>query len=357
MAQYLNKLSDSQKILVSMWVWIFFLGLSVFFSHLPNVSAVKFLNFAVGAVLVCIVYRFASKENTRKYLEAFLWVVVVFALAIALKGLYQYFVLHISRPRSMVSHPNTFAMYMELTIPLLLAQFLSIKKIRWKRILIFVVLLILVLALVITFSRGAWFATIIGALLVLWCSNGRRAVFWAVAALPILLFSNVTVYKRFLSSFDLTMQSNVERIYGLISSFKIILDYPLTGVGLGCYEFVYPSYKLPMAKEILPHAHNTLMVFATEAGIIAASAFLVFIIHLVKNLYFSLLQNNCRNERHYLLVGMSGSVLALLLHGFVDYTLGNQGVLGIFMLYVGYLLGLVEQCSKIGTIHDKQALV
>ncbi|SDF72926.1 O-antigen ligase like membrane protein [Sporolituus thermophilus DSM 23256] len=256
----------------------------------------------------------------------------------------------------MVSHPNIFAMYMELIIPFLLAQFLYINNMRWKRILVFAVMVILVLALVITFSRGAWFATIIGAFLVLWCLNGRKAVFWTAAVLPVLLFSSTAIYKRFLSSFDLTMQSNIERIHGLISSFKIILDYPLTGVGLGCYKLFYPTYKLPLAKEILPHAHNTLMVFATEAGVFTAAAFFGFIILLIKSLYLNIRQNirqnNCHNEHYYLVMGMSGGILALMLHGFVDYTLGNQGVLGIFMLYIGFLLGLIEKNDNIKKAHN-----
>src|SRR5205085_2854870 len=81
--------------------------------------------------------------------------------------------------------------------------------------------------------------------------------------------------------------STYERIMLWRNTVKLIEDDPLTGCGAGNWKLIYPKYGISGTRYIetgsthYEHPHNDYLVIASEAGIPAAIAFILFLFSIV----------------------------------------------------------------------------
>lgn len=323
---------------------------SVIFAVNPARSLHAYIVYLFGGGVFVLAYKWAQSERYRRYAETFIYVLMAYAVAIAAGGLYQFFALGVIRPGSIVGGVNKFAKYMDLMVPVAVAMLFSGTISTARRILFALASAIMLVGDIVTLSRGSWLALFISVTLLLLLQRRYRVWLLSVLVAGTLVLLNNGIVMRLRTITDMDFSSNAERILAWWSSWEIIKQHPLTGVGFNNFGVVYPQFMLPGAHEYLPHAHNTVLVVATEAGVPAAVTFVVL-----------LLSAGCYIWRGYkyitdpyhaaLVIGMSFAMLALMLHGLVDATVSHKGLLEIFFFELGFTLGLIKHYARAAGSH------
>jgi len=218
------------------------------------------------------------------------------------------------RLQSVYHSPNNLGLYLERVWPLLLAVVLLGKGRR--RLLYGVALAPVTLALVFSFSRGALILGLPAAVLVMGWRAGGRARRLAVMLLLVGMVALIPLLRlpRFAALLDLERGTTFFRLKLWRSTWQMIRDHPVLGVGPGNFLDAYRTrYVLPTAWEEfnLEHAHNIVLDHWARLGLLGLIAGAGIQIAFWR----SALQ---RDRRGPLLVGLTGGMAALLAHGLVD---------------------------------------
>lgn len=326
------------------WTFVFLVAFlaSSFIASLFAVNTTTSLPIAsfylAGGVVFYLAFKAGQHNKYRKYAEWFLYLLVAYALVIAAFLVYQHFGLNIKRPRSIVGGTNLAARYIELVIPVLLSLLLYSASSLKRKLLLGAGLALLLGGLLITQTRGALIATGIVATLIMLFYKSYRLLGASIILMPLILYAEKSSLNRLIMTLNTEASSNIERMNVWVSSLRIISDYPLTGVGFGNFEQIYVHYILPSAK-LLPHAHNILLIFATEAGLFTAVFFILFVLFATLALFNGLMSMSAGYYRS-LVVGMNFGAVAILINGMVDHSFHQLAVWMIFLFEIGFSLAL-----------------
>jgi O-antigen ligase len=218
-----------------------------------------------------------------------------------------------SRAYGTIGQPNSFAGYINMAWPLALALVVAAARDGYQRTenkeqrtdllpfvlcsLFFVLSLLLLAALVASFSRGGWVGAAAG-LLAMVLLAGRRAARATIAALaaavmlvtigsltlPGVVAARVASIGRSIALFDagsvqITDENFavVERMAQLQAGWRMFAAHPFTGVGPGNYTPAYPDFAVPPWYASRGHAHNYYLHMAAEAGWPGALAYLTLL--------------------------------------------------------------------------------
>ena len=278
---------------------------------------------------------------------------VLGAVGVAVVGLVQYALGQnvvvaeggLPRLQSVYHSPNNVGLYLGRVWPLLVAVALYLSpgpsparggETR-RRVLYGLALVVVSLALVLSFSRGALLLGLPAALLMMgWRAGGRYR--WAALALVVvsaLMLIPLLRVPRFASLLDLQTGSTFFRLELWRSSLTLIREHPLFGVGPGNFQTAYRTrYVLPSAWEEfnLAHPHNIYLDHWTRLGILGVLAGIA--------VQIAFLKPQISNLQPPILIGLAGSMAALLAHGLVDNTLFFPDLALVFFLTLGLI-----QCS------------
>jgi O-antigen ligase len=182
---------------------------------------------------------------------------------------YQLGVTGVSRVGSFFLQPDAGSAFfaMLLFFPLALAL---ISQTHWQKALALLATTLLCLALLATYSTGAWVAAAIG-LLVFWVSVG--ALRWQLTGIASLLGGILLYFCR--TNLQLLWQhsSNLQDLtirQGLWqTAWAIIGAYPLTGIGLSRQYYLSLAARYYVAQELIPlnNPHNAYLEIAALAGL------------------------------------------------------------------------------------------
>ncbi|MEE8391438.1 MAG: O-antigen ligase family protein [Anaerolineae bacterium] len=215
--------------------------------------------------------------------------------------------------------------------------------------------------LVLTASRGAWFAFSAGALAAAyleWRTNsaGWPSLRWLgdvllVGGLLVILvgFGVALAWPDLEHWLDALPRGGtlVSRIGFWRESLTMVGDYPFTGSGLGGTEMVHSSYvRLLHVGFIEQHVHNLLLQIAVEQGLPGLVAFLGLLGVVIWELVG--LYHQCECERALRWAG-TAVVTALLLQG-----IGEAGNYNGSMALIGFLpFGFVLGCARRREVKDQ----
>lgn len=202
-----------------------------------------------------------------------------------LKSLY-----YADRPKGFFKDPNVAAPFVATGVLYVLAQVLFLrKKPRFKN---HMAIIALILAVVLTFSRGALInlAAGIGLTWLIALKNRRqlRLLLLLMVAGLILFFALPAALERFGQAerfFTITRYDRLGRLIAWRAAIEIALDYPF-GVGPGQFEKVSPAYQERFSFGdiiITPSAHNTYLRVLAENGLLGLMFFTVFIIWILSS--------------------------------------------------------------------------
>ncbi|GAB1538672.1 IctB family putative bicarbonate transporter [Scytonema sp. NUACC21] len=208
--------------------------------------------------------------------------------------------------------------------------------------------------LVLTFSRGGWIGLVVSTLTLLgllyfWLST-RMPPFWRKWSLWILLGSLTgalllaivfvePVRERFFSIFaDRNDSSNNFRKNVWTAVFKMIEDYPLTGIGPGHNAFnkIYPLYQLPRYSAL--SAYSIFLEIAVETGFIGLASFLWLLVVIFNTAFLQLRRlRELNSVDGFWVIGAIAALTGTLAHNTVDTVWFRPEVNTVWWLMVGLI--------------------
>lgn len=310
--------------------------------------------------------------NTEKKINRLLRALLITILLAALVGVMQYFsftsfsrvdmslgYIYRGRVASFFGNPNVFAGYLELSIPLALALFFIEKDIKWKATAMTVVILG-VLSVLYTFSRGGLISTFIG------CGITLLYVFRKKVWVPVLLgITTIFVLIQFAATFErqmsfimnpqdqMTQPTLLHRYISYRGFLNQFSESPGTGVGYGARSFYWGRSRLysfwevrfGVSTESIPRFGGLNSLFlnhAVKGGIVSlVSVLLVFAVIFVA--FFKAL----RIGKGVLAVALFAGLFSFMVHQVVGNQLRFPTVNSQFWIVSGLLLTIAAPGSRV----------
>ncbi|PIP26411.1 MAG: hypothetical protein CO140_02185 [Candidatus Moranbacteria bacterium CG_4_9_14_3_um_filter_40_7] len=224
--------------------------------------------------------------------------------------------------------PHMFSFFLGLLLPLALALLIVSPKKIWPSL----ALSVLLLADILTFSRGGYLglgAALVIAPVIFWKKISRdykKIILGTAVFLLIFLAIPNPFSSRFFSIFNLKEGSNSGRIETWKQAVKVIGEHPVWGVGIGNYPLeIKPtaSYREPI------YAHNTYLDIAADSGIANALIWTgISIIAIVS--FFK------RSKEHLLFWGAGLSLIIFSVHSLVETAIFSPVVLALFLIILSF---------------------
>lgn len=171
--------------------------------------------------------------------------------------------------------PHMLSLYLGMLFPLSCGLYLKTKK-RWYLL----ASLTIFLADILTFSRGGYLGLLAGVFFLTFVFWKKIALRYKLSAAGFLVLVSLSFFipspvsSRFNSIFDLQEGSNVGRLDMWQKAYRVALENPFGGVGIGNYPLeikASASYREPIT------AHNTYLDIASETGFVSALIWLAMI--------------------------------------------------------------------------------
>ena len=240
------------------------------------------------------------------------------------------------RATATFDNPNVFAVYL-LAIAVISFGFLVESEGGIRKLLYGTCFGLSLLALVFTWSRGAWLALLIAIPAYLGLRFFRRPGFWLgfILLIPCTLYLIPEALQlRLLSILNLSDSSIVYRLSIFRSSVAILKNNLLLGIGVGTDNF-YEAFA-PFAEEgvIAPHSHNLLLQIGCEAGIAALFTFILLLFARMRHLsvYGRYIR---RGSMRTVTVFGTLALFALLIFGMTDYIWFSPSMFYLFFFLFG----------------------
>jgi O-antigen ligase len=226
--------------------------------------------------------------------------------------------------------PHTFSFFVSLSFFVALGYFFWEKRAGF-RVMAATSAILTLLAVMLSFSRGAYLGFLAGVIFfsAIHLSRsgylGKVLIVLGIAASVSFLFYSSAISRRLASSFNPKEGSNIERMKNWREAADIISDHPFSGVGIGNYSVTVE----PTAEDRSSiYAHNLFLDIAAETGILNAMIFFCLILISI--------WRNVRNKNMFSL-GLAAGLVYSMIHGVFDTLIWSpQGmVLLLVMLAMG----------------------
>jgi len=259
-----------------------------------------------------------------------------------------------TRIKTLFGHPNSYAGYLENTLPFVFA-FAVFMKGNIKKFLFWGLFIILYINMILTFSRASFLTVNFSLLIMSLIRFGKKALlFWvAIIGIFVLLGTTTPILQRQFMLFeggsglneksDIVQQSNLFRIYEYTHLIKDIKDKPLFGAGLGSKTMgmyvtlqnlgQYVRSYMPI-KNMYAH-HSFVLDSAGRMGIFASFLLIMVFITIFTSLYkaYRFTSDNYLKANVF---GTIGSIIAFSPHQIVDNFIdSNVLIYFIFVVSVG----------------------
>ena len=247
---------------------------------------------------------------------------------------------------SVFENPNVLAAYLLLILPF---AFLSWKQAEQKRtkFICFFSSSSILLCLLLTWSRGAWLATV--ALIVIFallCSRKTlRKLFLLGFAAPLIpIFTPDSIARRLSSIGDLSDSSTLYRVYTWRGSMEVVRDYFWSGIGYGtsAYQEIYPMYAYA-GIEAAQHSHNLFLQILLGVGIGGLLLFLTAMF-LFAQMNLEYIKNTKDAKSRLMVISAVCAIAATLVMGLFDFVWYNYRIFFLFWA----VLALGCACVRIG---------
>jgi putative inorganic carbon (HCO3(-)) transporter len=340
--------------------------LSIPFAIDPGEAWGTFVDFLIKTILIFIVLVNVVRTENRIKLLIYLALVVSIYLCIHLINDYRAGIFRIGLAetntqrvggaiKGLFDNSNDLALHLVTMIPIAFVLALENKN-PLRKIIFWGTTLLMIAAVIITFSRGGFLGLIAMALLLM-RKIGRRNKAMALAALVlgVVFFLAVApgayagrLASIFNSAADVTGSSS-QRTEIFKRSVMVALRYPIFGVGLG--NFHHKS-----SQEL--GTHNAYTQVAAEIGIAAMVFYIIFMVHPLRKLRMierEMFERNDNSRFYYLAIGLQASLVGYMVASFF------AAVAYQWYIYylVAYAIGLrriyyLQEAKKLELAADKR---
>lgn len=267
----------SSILLVPLLLYVICFAASALGSLDPRISLLELREILSLPTLVFTLLLVRGEHNTRRLFDGLVAAITLFAVyGIGQNYLGDYGTLH-HRVPGLFSHYQTFAGILLLGALLLVAR-LTAGNGR-HRLWSWIALLLVVWAMLLTLTRGAWVAFMVTlAIYALIRTRRRFGIYLAGAGVALVLFVSFAPdswSSRMRSIVDVRDSSNYDRLCMADAAFYMISERPLLGIGPEMVRHRYPLYRHPTAPRFnVPHLHNTFLQLASEQGLLSLLTYL-----------------------------------------------------------------------------------
>jgi len=303
--------------------------------HAPALTEIRTL--VLEPLLLYALLRHMANE---KILARSAWTLIFSGLTISVIGLVSFFqgqavittLEGTARLASVYGSPNNLALFLGRVAPFVVSAALLMPR---ERLPIIVFSVPMLAALLLTQSVGGLVLGLpFGLTAVLLAARGLRrwrqsAAFLAIMLVGIVLASQLS--PRFANLFDPARGTNFIRLRVWESSFEILAQQPLTGLGMDQFLYAYRGrYIRPdaIADKDLSHPHNILLDHWLRFGIAGLIWISLVIDYLGRSAWRR--SSNQRAEDRWVAIGVFGAWVATVAHGFIDNSLYVQDLALVF---------------------------
>ncbi len=340
------------------WNWLYLpllglggLGLAQYAFRLSVYPYLTEIDLLKGGAYVLLCFLTIESIHSTDEVKHFIWFLLILGFAVSLFGIVQHFTfngkIYWSIPAPANSGPfgpyvnrDDFAGFVELVAPLGLA-FLFFRAVRREHFtLLLLFTLVPISAAILSASRGGIIGLFFELLLLAFLARARRIgskQLVGVAALTLLAGTFIvwlgvtTAIQRFeqLTPGEISRDLRVSMFR---DTWRIFLDHPVVGTGLGTLIAVYPRYSsFYIPHTVVDHAHNDYLELLADAGAIGGLCLIGFVVLLfwrgLENL-----RSAGRCAHRAIFAGSLAACSGLLLHSLVDFNLHIPANALIFLL-------------------------
>lgn len=259
--------------------------------------------------------------------------------------------------------PNLFAMVMVVLVPIALERLANEKRFVLRALAAYA-LLVSVLAIIFTYSRGGFLALcVVAGLSLFW----RKPPVITVLIVAILIVTTIPflppsyaarmqTITDFISPSEVSLKSEVSfrgRVSELGVAWMMLRDHPITGVGAGNYNTEYLDYSRQLGWDPRNEergAHNLYLEVAAEQGLIGLSVLVYILYSLLMGLYSAAHRFRTSNQTLY------GDMAIAMLVGMVGYLSASLFIHNVFPYYLWMLIGISMAIVQIAELDYQEYL-
>jgi O-antigen ligase len=299
---------------------------------------------------VIMVFLAVQAFRTLEDWRGFVWSLMIFGFVVAVFGILQHLTfngklywfreMHYGGiPFGPFVNRNHFAGFAELFIPMALVPLMlgKVRRERWLIVGLFAV--VSIGSLFLAASRGGIVSLAVEVVVVvIWMSLRRMgpkqllgAAAVLIAALSMVSWLGVKEIAQRFTGLKAMEASSGKRASMRRGTWRIFLDNPWMGTGLGTLQTVFPPYETLYDGRIVNHAHNDYLEALAETGIVGG---LCCALYLGLLLFHSSRQLSAGNASFAAVLNLSGLVACagFLVHSLVDFNLHLPANAQLFFL-------------------------
>lgn len=308
-------------------------------ASLPIALLTSVLMFSYPTVLACC--------RKRTQIDFFFFAFITAAAFAGLVGFYQYVTKQVDltwvdvetfndisfRVYSSFDNPNVYGAYLLLAIPLCAAMVLYAKKPLYKLYALGVTGLLL-LNLLLSYSRGCYLALALAAFIFIMLMEKRLVIFFLPALFVLPFVLPPSILNRLSSITNFGESSTAYRLAIWQGTLRVLKDFWITGVGQGmdAYNVVFPFYAFNAI--VAPHSHNLFLQVFVETGIVGLLVFLGVLACFVRTMVCFLRRAADWRDK-VVAAAILAAAAGFLFQGIFDYVFYNNRVMLTFFLFMG----------------------
>ena len=347
-------------------VWLF---ITCFTSELPIVS----IKFMVARLWFVIPFYFAGillftdVKNIRK----FQWLYIIPLIIVIFYTLYNHSTYGFDKPHSnMVMKPfyndhTAYGAIIAMFLPVFVGFSLSREYRRPYRIMSFIVLAILVIGIIFSYSRAAWIS-VAAALGVFLLIRFRVRFYWIFLTVAVGVALFFMFRYQFLDKLEKNKQdsstdfvehvqsisnissdaSNLERINRWAAAIRLFKEKPIFGWGPGTYQFVYAPYQRAKEKTIIStnygdmgNAHSEYIGPLSESGVLGMITFIGIVVTVIYTAIRVYRRSKVKEIRLLSLV-MALGLISYYVHGIMNNFLDTDKASVPFWAFTAVIVAL-----------------
>tara|TARA_B100000315_G_scaffold260522_1_gene322573 strand:+ start:2506 stop:3831 length:1326 start_codon:yes stop_codon:yes gene_type:complete len=296
----------------------------------------------------CIFFITINTINTRRQFQRMILIIILWSVILTFYGLVKKFSLNQEHYLgfSTFLNRNHYAGYCILIIPFSAGYALANKNLNIKILFSFITGM-LGLSVFLTASRAAILSIIVSLSLMIFLSfyikkikEKKNIAIGICALLGMVFLFSLFDFGGVISKFKFLELDTAGRFYRFKDAFSAVKDFPLFGVGLGNFRYIFTSYRTFHDIQFQSYLHNDHLQLFLETGLIGISLYISFFLFIIKDI---VKQYNKRKDPFVKNIVLGGlfSILALGIDSFFDLDFHIPAIAFMFWL----ILGLIYKCA------------
>ena len=243
----------------------------------------------------------------------------------------------LKRISSTFLNPNVYGEFIIFTVCIIIAAIL-LSHGKWQRLFFVMCLMLQVVNLGLTYSRGCYISVAFAVLLIVWCCDKRilSVGIFGLPLLPYVLPQNIITRILSVGSY-LKDGSVIYRFSIWRACLRLIQNHWYVGSGIGTVAFTafYQNYMI--GGVTAQHSHNLFLQITIELSVVALALMIFIMIFSLKDVCFTIKNTNSLNSK-YFIIPFIAALGAIMIEGMVDYIFYNNVVYMFFWTVLAILI-------------------